>query len=588
MFGVNWQTSKRQYGITEEREVRIRMSDGVDIDTDVFRPDAEGRFPALVAMAVHSKELQSEGRMPGPVSLATAADIPGGPTHPACGGRYDFFVRRGYAYIIGSARGTGKSGGLSQLNSRREVQDYHEVIEWAAAQPWCNGNVGTMGFSNFAQYATLAAATQPPHLKALWMNEGGTDHYRYFFYHGGILLTQFLLQSRKGGGKVQTHVSKGSVQAQACMTRRELGEEAFKEAVARALQDRDICAVPGLVEALKNPDEVGNALIVDYVLHPTCDSFHQEKNPVINNINVPVYSGASWGTYGIHLSGAYQMWAGLKEGLPKKMVIGPNIDEERPFHHYHYEALRWYDYWLKGIDNGIMDEPPIKIFVQGNNEWRTAEDWPLPETRWMPFNLHPDGLLSELEPRPGSGSDCFEDSPEKRGSLMYRTGPLVDNVEVIGHIVLKLYASCTAPEALFFISLWDINPLGEEKLLTRGWLRGSHRELDPELSEPWLPFHTHTNPQPLAPGEIYELDIEVMPTGYLFKPGHRIGLKISGVDDEVPTGFVEETLTGHLWSQTPKTVTVHHDPDYPSHLLLPITKGNIAETFVSETKQSKI
>ena len=423
-----------------------------------------------------------------------------------------------------------------------------------------------MGFSYYAWDASLAATLQPRHLKALWLNEPDMERYRDLFYHGGILLPQFLF--------VWTSVCK--VHTQASVTRDELGDDAFKEAIDRALQDKDIRAHPELVAALKNPDQIPNAVVVDYVLHPTDGPFHQEKAVQIDKINIPVYVGSSWGSYAIHLPGVYEIWTELKEGVPKKMVIGPFITDERPVHHYHYEALRWYDYWLKGIDTGIMDEPPIKIFVQGANEWRTAEDWPLPETRWVPFNLHPNGLLSELEPRPDGGSDSFEDSPDKRGSLKYFSGPLVENTEVIGHIVLKLYASCTVSEVLFFVSLWDVDPKGKETLLTRGWLRGSHREVDPERSKPWQPFHPHTKPQPLTPGEIYEFIIEVVPTGNLFKAGHRIGLKISGVDDEGLT-----RTAPHLWSQTPKTVTVYHDSDHPSHLLLPITRGNIAETFIT-------
>ncbi len=575
MFGVKWQTSERRYGIVAEREVRVRMSDGIDIDIDVFRPDASGKFPALVAVSPYSKEAQSESRIPGPVSVEIPSPSAGGRGVGA--GRYDFFVRRGYVFIVGSARGTGKSGGEWRFLCRREIQDYYELVEWAAAQPWCNGNVGTMGFSYYAWDASLAAALQPPHLKAVFLIEGGMDHYRDLFYHGGILLPKFLYVWPKAF----------RVHTQASVARDELGETAFKEAIARALQDKDISANPVLVAALKNPEQIPNAVIVDYILHPTDGPFHQEKATRADRINIPVYAGASWGTYGIHLPVVYQIWTRLKAGLPKKAVLGPNMGEERPFHFYHYEALRWYDYWLKGIDTGIMDEPPIKIFVQGAKEWRTAEDWPLPETRWVPFNLHANGLLSEIEPFPGDGSDSFEDSPDKRGSLKYYTGPLWDNVEVIGHAVLKLYASSTAPDALFFVSLWDVDPKGTETLLTRGWLKGSHRELDPERSKPWQPFHPHTNPQPLTPGEVYEFTIEVVPTGNLFKAGHQICLKISGIDDEATTGFVAASFTGHLWSQTPKTVTIYHDQDHPSHLLLPITRGNTAGSFITGWQGSK-
>jgi predicted acyl esterase len=573
MFGVNWQTSKRQYRIVEERGVRLRMSDGVEIEVDVLRPDAKDKFPALVAVAPYSKELQSAGVMPGPMVLAKDPKMAS-----ACGGRPDFFVRRGYVYVIGSARGTGKSGGKWQFLSRREVEDYCEIVEWAAAQPWCNGNVGSMGFSYFAWSAVTAAAQQPPHLKTVWLSDCGMDHYRDLFYHGGILLPQFLL----------SWLSTTAAHTVSAVSREELGDDAYRAAIAQALEDKDINAYPGLAEVLKNPDRLPNPIIIDYILHPADDSFHQEKNPQIANINIPVYIGGAWSTYATHLRGVFQGWTELKKGLPKKAVIGPNINEERPLHQYHYEALRWYDYWLKGINSGIMDEPPISLYIQGSNEWKTAEEWPLPETRWTPFNLHPNGLLSELEPRPDSGSDSFEDSPSKRGSLEYYTGRLVENTEVIGHIVMNLYASCTAPEALFFISLWDVDPQDKETLLTRGWLRGSHREVDPKRSKPWLPFHPHTKSQPLTPGEIYEFNIEVVPTGYLFKSGHRICVKISGADDEKGAGFVAGITSPHLWDQTPKTITVYHDADHPSHLLLPITRGNVVETFIGAPRAKKV
>ena len=231
-----------------------------------------------------------------------------------------------------------------------------------------------------------------------------------------------------------------------------------------------------------------------------------------------------------------------------------------------------------------MEDPPIKLFVVGTGEWKTATDWPLPETKWTPFYLHAGGLLSEHEFWPNEGGSTFENSYYNKGSLTFTSPPLVENTEVIGPMVLNLYASTTDTEVLWFISFLDIDPDGNETLLTRGWLRGSQRRIDPDRSSPWQPYHLHTQREPLTPGEIYEFNIEIRPYGILFKPGHRIAVRIKCVDDEEPSNFLEAVAQGHLWRQATSRVTVHHNADYPSHLLLPITKGNVLETFISGGK----
>ena len=164
---------------------------------------------------------------------------------------------------------------------------------------------------------------------------------------------------------------------------------------------------------------------------------------------------------------------------------------------------------------------------------------------------------------------------------MFLSPPLVENTELIGPITLTLYASTTADEVLWFVSLWDVGPAGEERLLTRGWLWGSQREMDSKRSKPWEPFHLHTKREALKPGEIYEFNLKILPTANLFKPGHRIGLRIRCADDEKPKTSLEAIGQGHLWSQTPSWITVFHDSDHPSCLLLPITRGNLIGTFIS-------
>jgi predicted acyl esterase len=284
--------------------------------------------------------------------------------------------------------------------------------------------------------------------------------------------------------------------------------------------------------------------------------------------------------YGLHMNGAFRSWDNIRSA-PKKLIMGPPIYLDRPVYQYQYESLRWFDQWLKGRETGIMDEPPVRVFVMGAEDWKSAETWPIPGTKWTPFYLHCNHLLSEHEFWPGDGVDMFEDNKATRGSVKYFSPPMVEYTEVVGPITLNLYASTTGDEVLWFVTLWDLAPSGEEKLLTRGWLRGSHRTVDPSRSKPWKPFHPHLTRAPLNPGEIYEFNIEVMPTANLFKPGRRIGLKISSVDDETPKNMLENVGVGHLWRQTPSMVTIWHDADHPSHLLLPVTRGNIIGTYMS-------
>jgi uncharacterized protein len=161
---------------------------------------------------------------------------------------------------------------------------------------------------------------------------------------------------------------------------------------------------------------------------------------------------------------------------------------------------------------------------------------------------------------------------------------MVESTEIIGPIVLNLYGSTTATEVLWFASLLHIDTDGNETLLTRGWLRGSQRRIDPDRSKPWQPFHVHAKREPMVPGEIYEFNVEIRPNGFLLKPGERIGLRIKCVDDEKPANSLHVIGSGHLWRQRTSRVTIYHNADYPSHLLLPVTEGNIIETYMSGGK----
>jgi len=569
MFSIDWSTSLRLYDVIIERDVRIPVRDGIGLDSDIFRPKTEGRFPAILTISPYSKGDQSIEIMP--ISFS-------GERASIEAGDFNFFVRRGYVFIIANLRGTQASDGyFGNIDPDPDsIYDIYDVIEWIAHQPWCNGNVGMFGISYFSVVQKRVAVLKPPHLKTIFAPYGWTDSYRDLYFRGGIMAHGFL----------NYWIRRYSPKFRIKNNLRQLwGDERYEKEISRAKEDIDIISIPGFRDALMKPDEGFHPLICEIILNPLFNEYYRKRVVDFSaDTTIPAYFGGDWKGYAFHLSGdirAFEKWKG-----PKKLTIGPGIYLDRPFYQYAYEALRWFDYWLKGIDTGIMKEPPIHLFIHNTGEWKSADRWPLTETKWTPFYLHSGGLLSEHEFWPSDDSSTFEDSPYHRGEIEFITPQIVENTEICGPIVLNLYGSTTDTDIFWFVSLWDIKPDGEEELLTRGWLRGSQRKIDPEESKPWQPYHLHTERNLLEPNRIYEFNIEVRPFGILLLPGHRLKLKIKCADDEPPKTFIEFIGQGQIWRQKTSYVTVYHNHKYPSHLLLPITKGNRIGTFISGGKLS--
>jgi putative CocE/NonD family hydrolase len=284
---------------------------------------------------------------------------------------------------------------------------------------------------------------------------------------------------------------------------------------------------------------------------------------------------------------------------PKKLMFEGPAHLERPFHSFHGEILRWNDHWLKGIDTGIMNEPPVRYWAMGANEWRTGNDWPLPETRWTKLYLTSWERLRASPFTPCSADDrippdSFVQMPlthtSKVQSLRYLSEPLSDDLLIAGPSVLNLFAATDQTDTNWIVSLKDVGPdptvrtvrEGERQLpkdlpereLTRGWLKASNRALDAGRSTPWKPFHmlTRAAALPVVPGKITEYAIEIMSTANLFRQGHRICLEIACLD--VPTGVAGATnaeyVPYHICSARTTLHTIYHDTEHPSHLLLPV------------------
>jgi predicted acyl esterase len=562
MFSKKWETSKRKYQVVHEPEVAIPVSAGFTLDSDVFRPDSDEKFPVILSVFPFYKEKQNQPVKPVAVCPEWVM---------AEGGDYNFYVRRGYVHVFANLRGTGKSGGEFDHLGDGTIQDMYDMIEWLAKQPWCDGQVATFGTSYFAMPAKRVAELKPPSLKTIFAPFGVTDQYRHAIYQGGIFSYVFHPHWLKSLSNLRVRKE----------YRKQVGQQEFDRQIEKALADPEINIHPELVDVLKNPDQGGNMLIVDYILNFLDTNYYKEKGMRWNvDVTIPGYFGGCWAMHSLHLPGdvlSFEHWKG-----PKKLSVGPPLYLDRPVYQYHYESLRWFDYWLKGIDTGIMDEPKVQLFIQNTGEWKTAHEWPLPETKWTEFYLHEDGLLFEHELLPHETSTSFRDSKQEHGSVQFISPPMVENTEICGPMVLNLYASTTDVEALWFVNFFEVNEDGDQKVLTRGWLRGSQRRIDPAKSTPWRPYHPHDRREPLTPGEVYEFNIEVIPTGVLIQAGCRFGITIKCADkDDKPADFLDLHGIGHLWRETKAEITIEHNNQYPSHLLVPITKGNRIGTFLS-------
>ena len=342
MFGLDWKCSERQYGVRKLANVAIPMDDGVRLGADIFLPDGvEGPVPVLLGMNYYPREFQTDA----PIKI-TAHGLNKGWIES---GNPSFYCRRGYAMVNANVRGIGSSEGFFQYGGPREARDTREVIRWLAKQDWCDGNVGMFGVSAFAITQQSVAVLKPEELKCIFAPFAWSDWYRDMAYHGGILAKRWHLSWL-------THLDNVRVES---FTKQRLGEAEYQKRIDEALADPDIFADPGLVEALQHHESWINPIITDVVLNYLDSDFWQERTNHYPNTDIPAFLGACWYNYCFHLPGAFRSWRNWRG--PKKMVIGPPVYLDRPLYQYQYESLRWFDYWLKGIDTKIMDEPPIRL-----------------------------------------------------------------------------------------------------------------------------------------------------------------------------------------------------------------------------------
>jgi len=539
-----------------ETGIYATMRDGTRIALRIYRPDAEGEFPALFAASPYQYETDDLPHS----SLFLWREV----------GPVAWYVGHGYCYVHADVRGTGNSGGSYGFLDRAEQRDYYELVEWIARQPWCTGKVGGIGQSYYAWSQWYMGIVNPPHLACIAPYDGAVDLYRGVTYHGGIYC-EFL---------------------------------PWWYTMVRANNLHRAANAPAGREML--PDHAW-----EFIRHQTYDDWWRERTPFerLAEIRVPVYSIGHWGKVGLHLSGNIVGYEEVKS--PKKLYVtgAKDVFEAHELFDtiaFHEQELKpFYDHYLKGIDTGWERRPNVRLHVRQANRVRESNDWPLKEARSTSWYLHKgpsgsvtslnDGTLSTAAPKDGAPGDAttsyaYPDPKWKLGVvsvgqfgpdpvarvLTFTTAPLEDDLEISGPIVLQLYGASSATDTDFFVKLADQFPQAREERsagrqpmavnVSKGWLRASHREKDAARSTDWRPYYTHGNPQPIEPGRVYRYDIEVNPASYLFQKGHRIRLEIVNGDSPLTDAIFTHQYMYYKVGED----TFHHSKDCPSRLILPV------------------
>ncbi len=573
-----------------DHNVPSTMRDGVVLRADIYRPAREGRYPVLLQRTPYSKAFL-------PWVIFTMDVIRA--------------ARAGYVVIVQDVRGRWESEGKEFIPYRDEFNDGYDTVEWAASLPYSNGNVGMFGYSYYAGTQWRAAAMRPPHLKAIFPFAGAMD---FYLHRGGavelgVLVGWVLLLA---GPNAIRRAKAGTPELITEFTEL-VGSIDRIEDVFRTLPLRDIPAI-----------RLGDGFapyFYEVLEHTTYDDYHKASSMLgrHRDVQIPAYIFTGW--YDLLIDHDLKHFASIRSESESeiarehtRLVVGPwthlGVLDSVGQLHFGLGAstlmlelrgditarhITWFDHWLKGIKNETADEPPVRIFVMGENRWRSENEWPLARARYTPFYFHSggkanswhgDGLLS-LESPGEELPDRFVYDPshpvptwggnhilplyyprgpadqrhieERLDVLVYTSEALEAPVEVTGPVVAELYASSSAPDTDFTAKLVDVHPDGRALNVADGILRARCRQGD------------YVQPTPIQPNAMIRFKVEMSSTSHLFKPGHRMRVEISS--SNFPR-FDRNPNTGEPSHEAKRLgtalQTIFHDSRYPSHILLPV------------------
>lgn len=572
-----------------DSNVEVPMRDGVRLECDVVRPRTPGKYPVLVVRSPYGRDAY--------------VDDPG---HSVW-----FFAQRGYAVVTQDCRARFGSEGEGYDPLFQEVEDGYDTVEWTARQSWSNGRVGTTGqsYMGATQYTLATNNPLPPHLQTMAPVSASSDFHQSWVYHTGGAM--------EWGWMVPYAIHKG-INTLERMGRTDLVKEVEGylepgENFARPLTGDWYRHLPlsDWAELLKE----SAPYFGDYLANERDGPYwwRANLNRHLAGISVPMLHVSSW--YDIFLEGALNAFMGISENGAnqlarenQKLLVGPwahLLPYNKPTSgdtgeidfgdaariELHDYLLRWFDHWLKDLDTGVMDEPPVRLFVMGENRWRDENEWPLSRTEYTRFYLHSDG---NAETRHGSGSlseappgneppdsylyDPSDPVPTQGGNtliipygvadqreveeradvLVYTSDPLDEDLEITGPIKVHLFAASNATDTDFTAKLVDVWPDGYAQNLQDGMIRTRFRD-------------SASNPSPIVPGRVYAYEIDLWATSHLVRARHRLRLEISS--SNFPR-FDRNPNTGAPFGQDDRFITarqeIHHSAARPSHVVLPV------------------
>ena len=565
-----------------DRDVLVPMRDGVRLQSDVYRPAAPGRYPVLVTRS--------------PYGRAGAANTAA------------YWVPNGYAVLAQDCRGRfGSEGDYYPIVN--EGVDGYDTVEWAAAQPWSNGNIGTIGQSYLAADQHALVPTAPPHLKAMVPISASSDFHQSWVYHtGGAFELGWMVSYAIFKGR-NTAERRGATPAAIEALYRYLESAAN---FARPLTDEWYRRLP-LSDWL---DVLGEIVpyFADYLSHPDDGPYWWSINlrRRYQDVDVPIYQMGSW--YDIFQEGAWHNFMGIRAlgteraRRSQKLLMGPwghlfpytqptskgtgeiDFGPEAAID-LQAEQRRWFDYWLKGIDTGIMDEPPVRVFLTGDNRWREYSEWPPERTRYTPWFFHSGGPANSaagngglsaappsLEPSDAYVYDPNDPVPTLGGStliiplgvydqrpveqredvLVYSSEALREAIEITGPIEVMLYAASSANDTDFTAKLVDVRIDGYAENVQDGIIRARYRD-------------SAADPSLITPGQVYCYTIDLWASSHTFLEGHRIRVEISSSNfprfDRNPNTGREIATESEL---IPAQQRIYHDALHPSRIMLPV------------------
>ena len=569
-----------------ETNLPVKMRDGVVLYADLYRPDSPGPFPVALQRTPYDKGAAGSMTNLDPMKAA----------------------RNGYAVVIQDTRGRYTSEGEFYA-FRDEINDGYDTVEWAAAQPWSTGKVGMYGASYVGATQWLAAVARPPHLAAIVPNVTASNYHEGWAYQGGAFELGFNVSWTLLQLTLANFGALSSAKSVPTEKRRDLIDAVNDMEVSfRHLPTKDL---PQLQGGLAD-------YYYDWLAHPEFDDYWknlciEENHP---RLGVPACNIGGW--YDIFLGGTIRNFLGMRANggsddakRGQKLLIGPWQHGSRGGsvvgdHYFGIAAdamaadldgvhFRWFDYWLKGINNGILDEPPVRVFVMGDNVWREEQEWPLARAQNTSYYLHSQGkansssgdgslspeapgeeptdvyLYNPADPVPtrGGGLCCNpyfaangafdqQDIEARPDVLVYSTPPLERDLEVTGPVTVTLWAATSQTDTDFTAKLVDVCEDGCARNLTDGIIRARYRD-------------SSSNASFVEPGRVYHYTIDLWATSNVFQRGHRIRVEISS--SNFPR-FDRNTNTGNVIAGDaefkPALQTVMHDAQHPSHITLPV------------------